>query len=67
MSAQTSTATPSTWGQWFAANNGSGARIWFVLREDDRGKTEYHESKDGTVIRYTMAGADRKAAALNAA
>jgi hypothetical protein len=61
----------SDWGPWIVGNNGAGARSYFVLRyEDDsdhRSRAEYHRDKRGELIRYTLAGAEKKARELNGA
>lgn len=51
---------------WQVGSNGSGARHWFVLREPYGKPVEYHEDKNGDLIRYTEAGALKKAEELNA-
>lgn len=51
---------------WTPTNNGAGKRPYFITRTVD-GKPEYHENTAGDVIRYSAAGAARKAAELNAA
>lgn len=61
---------PVKMGPWHAANNGAGARPWFILRESaefprSTGHTEYHEDARGDLIRYTTQGAFKKAAQLN--
>lgn len=54
---------------WKVANNGTGARIWFVLRRTPGGAVpaEYHEDVNGNIIRYTLSGALDVAERLNAA
>jgi hypothetical protein len=57
------------WGPWITGNNGSGQRNWFVLRYQDasnhNSRAEYHVNAKGDAIKYTMAGADKKAHELN--
>lgn len=50
---------------WVPANHGSGARRWFLVREDG---SAYHYGASGNIVRYaTYEAASWKAAALNAA
>lgn len=52
-------------GEWTARNNGAGARPWFCYNERTK---EYHYAQgDGwMLVRYTFAGAVKKADELNA-
>lgn len=54
---------------WEPVNDGVGDRSWFLIRHPKQGnrygKAEYHLDKNGKLIRYTMAGAYRKAMELN--
>jgi hypothetical protein len=56
-------------GGWEPVNDGVGDRIWFLIRfpkqGNRNGKAECHLDKNGKLIRYTMAGAYRKAMELN--
>ena len=57
------------WGPWITGSNGSGQRNWFVLRYQDasnhNSRAEYHVNAKGDAIKYTMAGAEKKAYELN--
>jgi len=63
-------APPATeWGPWIVGSNGVGQRNCFVLRHQDasdhRSRAEYHQNAKGDAIKYTMAGAEKKAHELN--
>lgn len=55
---------------WRPANNGTGKRMWFLIRTVETGvpvAERYHYGQDGRLVRYaSMAGAQRKADELNA-
>lgn len=55
---------------WGVANNGTGKRCWFVCRTrvnrmPHETELEYHVNKRGDLIRFTLHGAEVKAAELN--
>lgn len=57
-----------SWEPWTVGNDGVGERRYFVFRHGvDFGgnRSEYHCNKKGDAIRYTMAGAEKKAHELN--
>lgn len=51
-------ATP----QWRAANNGTGKRIWFLIRETPGQPAEYHYGANDRLVRYGSYEAARTAA-----
>lgn len=53
---------------WFPANNGSGKRMWFVMRPESVPIAErYHDGRDGRLVRYVRRQtAQRAADRLNA-
>jgi hypothetical protein len=57
------------WKPWTIGNDGAGQRRYFVYRHgvdsDGRNLSEHLWSKGGGVIRYTLAGAEKKARELN--
>lgn len=57
------------WGPWIIGSNGIGQRNCFVLRYRDtdnhNSPAEYHCNAKGDAIKYTMAGAEKKAHELN--
>lgn len=54
-------------GPWRAANNGTGARIWFLYRDDVPADQRYRYGKSGRHIRYgSCENAQRVANRLNA-
>lgn len=57
------------WKPWTIANDGVGERIYYVYRHgvdsDGRNTSQHHWNKRGDVIRYTLAGAEKKAHELN--
>jgi len=60
-----------TWEPWTIGNDGAGRRPYFVYRHgvdsDGRSLSEHLWHKGGGVIRYTRAGAEKKARELNGA
>lgn len=63
------TQQATEWGPWIVGSNGGGQRNCFVLRHQDasdhNSSAEYHVNGKGDAIKYTMAGAEKKARELN--
>jgi hypothetical protein len=63
------TEEAASWGPWIIGSNGGGQRNCFVLRYRDtdnhNSPAEYHVNAKGDAIKYTMAGAEKKAHELN--
>lgn len=61
--------TDTGWEPWTTGNDGAGERRYFVFRRgkdgDGRNRSAYHCNKKGDAIKYTMAGAEKKARELN--